>query len=45
MTVESINNINPFTPTDRFSSNQNNEWKEESMKLLSVERVIKLPVV
>ena len=30
--------VNPFTPTDRFSSFQNNEWKS-LLKLLSVERV------
>ena len=30
--------VNPFTPTDRFSSFQNNEWKSP-LKLLSVERV------
>ena len=30
--------LNPFTPTDRFSSIQNNEWKS-LIKLLSVERV------
>ena len=32
--------INPFTPTDRFSSFQNNEWNS-LLKLLSVERVKK----
>ena len=30
--------FNPFTPTDRFRSIQNNEWKSP-LKLLSVERV------
>ena len=30
--------LNPYTPTDRFSSFQNNEWKSP-LKLLSVERV------
>ena len=30
--------FNPFTPKDRFSSFQSNEWKSP-LKLLSVERV------
>ena len=30
--------LNPFTPTDRFSVIQNNEWKSP-IKLLSDERV------
>ena len=33
--------FNPFTPTDRFSLIQNNDWKSP-LKLLSVERVKRL---
>ena len=38
MQLEDSEIINPFTPTDRFMSIQNNEWKSP-LKLLSVERV------
>ena len=33
--------VNPFIPTDHFSSTQNNEWKSP-IKLLSVERVYRV---
>ena len=36
--VFTSHSFNPFTPTDRYRSIQNNEWKG-SLKLLSVERV------
>ena len=43
MILEEQNIVNPFTPTDRFSLIQNNEWKSP-LKLLSVERVKYVPI-